>query len=134
MRKLVLIGVLGVLAIGCAKPQSTLAGGKPVSFWLEALDNADARLRKTAVTKLGNVGSSDPAAYPAVVTALGDKDAGVRREAILSLLKFGDAARGAVLQLSELRQHDRDRRVRDYAARAVEYLRASDGAQAGNVP
>src|SRR5439155_16911918 len=78
---------------GCGKEQPMLAGGKPVSHWVQALQNPDPKVRKQAAFKLGNVGPADPTALPALIEALKDRDAGVRREAILALLKCGPAAR-----------------------------------------
>ena len=114
--------VLALLAAGCREARPTLAGGKPVGHWTAALRDPDARVRKEAAFKLGNVGPADPAALPALTGALKDPDPGVRREAILALLKFGPAAREAAPALAQMRQHDRDAQVRSYAARAVEKL------------
>jgi len=117
-----LIGMgLALLASGCAQAPPTLAGGKPVSYWVEALKDPDPKLRKTAVSKLGNIGSSDPAAFPAVCEALKDSDATVRREAILALVKFGAAAGEAIPTLTEL-QHDPDAQVSEYAGKALRKL------------
>src|SRR5689334_3971309 len=120
MRRLFLTSFLLTALVGCGRTPATLAGGKPVSYWLEAVQGPDARLRKTAVFKLGNVGPGDAAVVPALLAALRDRDAGVRREAIVALMKCGPDARGAVPALVELRQHDRDAQVRAYAARALE--------------
>jgi HEAT repeat protein len=111
-----------LLASGCSKSEPTLAGGKPVDYWVKALSGPDPKLRKTAASKLGNVGPADPAAFPALLEALKDPHPGVRREVILALLKFGPKAAEAVPALRELRLHDRDAKVRDFAARAVEKI------------
>jgi HEAT repeat protein len=104
---------------GCTQtPPPTLSGGKPVAYWLKALQSADAKARQEAVFKLGNVGSADPSAYPAVFGALKDSSAKVRREAVLSLMKFGDEARDAAPALREL-ERDPDATVRAYAAKAL---------------
>jgi HEAT repeat protein len=127
VRHHLLIGVgllLALSAAGCGEARPTLAGGKPVSHWTGAIRDPDARVRRQAAAKLGNVGPADPAALPALTGALKDADAGVRREAILALVKCGPAAREAVPALEQLRQHDRDPQVRAYAARALEKLRA----------
>jgi HEAT repeat protein len=110
------------LASSCAKSPPTLAGGRPVGFWIEALQGPDAQLRKKAAFKLGNVGPADPAAFPALLAALSDRDASVRCEVILALAKFGAEAREAVPALVEVQRRDRDARVRLYAGRAVELL------------
>jgi HEAT repeat protein len=114
--------VLAFALSGCSKPGPMLAGGKPIDDWIAALQGPDAKLRKTAAQKLGNVGSAHPAAFPAVHAALNDRDAGVRCEAILALLKFGPAAKDAVPVLDELRRRDPDAKVRDYAAKALAKL------------
>jgi HEAT repeat protein len=110
------------LLSGCSKAQPTRAGGKPVSYWIEALKSPDAKLRKTAAFKLGNVGPTDPAVCPALVEALKDADARVRCEAILALVKFGADANEAIPALNEASHHDSDAKVRSYAAKAVEKL------------
>ena len=125
MRYLMLIGLAALLVlsgVGCGKRQPMVAGGKPVAAWVEALRDPDPGVRKQAAFKLGNVGPADPATLPALIGALKDPDPAVRCEAILAVLKCGPGAREAAPALTELRQHDRDARVRDYAARALEKL------------
>jgi HEAT repeat protein len=97
-----------------------MAGDK----WARALRDPDAIVRKKAAFTLGNIGTSDPAALPALIGALKDADAGVRREAILGLLKFGPAAKQAIPALAEIQHEDRDDRVRIYARKALENLQA----------
>jgi HEAT repeat protein len=110
---------LALLVCGCANSPPTLAGGKPVTHWVEALRGPDAKARRKAADKLGNVGPADPAVLPALMAALRDADPGVRRAAVLALLKCGPAAREAAGALAELRQRDRDAQVRACAARAL---------------
>jgi HEAT repeat protein len=94
-----------------------------VRHWIDALHGGDARLRKEAAFKLGNLGQTDPAlVVPALTGALKDADAGVRCETILALLKCGPTAREAVGPLTELQRADRDMRVREYAVKAVQKL------------
>jgi len=121
-----MVVILLVFLQGCSQSPPTLSGGRPVSHWVEALRSSDAKSRKEAAFKLGNVGPTDPTALPALLGALKDRDAVVRREAILALLKFGPEAREAVPALTELREHDRDPKVRDYAARALEKLQSKE--------
>src|SRR5262245_53444420 len=84
-----LIPGLAVLLAGCGNTRVTVAHGKPVSYWVRALRNSDARVRKKAVAALGNVGPADAAAIPALMEAVSDRNAKVRGDAILALLKLG---------------------------------------------
>lgn len=111
-------------SLGCGKPAETLAGGKPVKHWVQALQNPDARQRKQAVFKLGNVGPADPAVLPALIGGLEDRDPLVRKEVVLALMKYGPAATEAVPGLMKLSRGDRDPVVRNYAARAIKKLEA----------
>ena len=122
-RVLMSLGVLALLLGGCGqanKPQ--MVGGKPVSHWLQALQNTDAGVRKKALFKLGNAGTVYPGALPAIIGELKDRDPAVRCEAILALVKGGSAAKEALPVLAELQLRDRNAQVRTYAARAVEKL------------
>ena len=121
MRILALV-VLAFLASGCRQAEPTRAGGKPIDQWVLALNDPDPKARKTAATKLGNVGPTDPAAFPALHAALNDREAVVRCEVILALLKFGPQAKDALPALAELRRHDPDAKVRDYASKALAKL------------
>ncbi len=120
--RLAACGLLLAALGGCGRSAPTLAGARPVAHWVEALRGADARLRRQAAFKLGNVGAADPAALPALVAALHDPDAAVRREAVLALLKCGPATAEAVPALADLRDHDVDPKVRTAAASALERL------------
>ena len=113
--------VLAVLSSGCGKARPLTAGDKPVSYWVQTLQDPDARARRKAVFTLGNVGSADPVVVPALVGALKDPDAGVRCESALALLKIGPAAREAVPSLAAA-QKDPDAQVRAYAVKAVEKI------------
>lgn len=113
--------------VGCGQTQPTLSGGKPVSHWVEQLRTSpDAKERKEAAFKLGNVGPTDPAALPALRGAINDRDAVVRSEVILALVKFGPAAQEAVPALIELRDRDRDPKVRSHAAKAVDKIQGKE--------
>src|SRR5438552_19213794 len=119
MRSFLFVGLV-VLLGGCGKAP-TMAHGKPVSHWVQALEDPDRQVRLKAVKALGNVGAADPAAVPALAGAVKDRDAGVRAEAVLALLKIGPDARDAVPALTEA-QKDRDAKVRAYAAKALERI------------
>ena len=119
--------MLLALLSGCSKPQPTLTGGKPLSHWVEALRSSpDAHMRKEAAFKKGNAGPADPTILPALVGALKDRDSAVRCETILALVKFGSAAREAAPALGDLRDHDRDPKVRSFAAKAFVKLQAQE--------
>lgn len=120
--KRVLISAALALAVGCGPPAPTLAGGKPVGHWVQALHDPDPKKREEAAEKLGNVGSADPAAYPALTGALNDPSARVRGAAILGLVKGGAAAKTAAPTLRQLEEHDPDPAVRTYAAKALKAI------------
>jgi HEAT repeat protein len=113
---------LAILAVGCGQSRPTMVGGKPVQEWMQALQDPNARTRKKAATKLGNAGAVDSTVIPALIGALKDRDAGVRAEAVLALLRIGPAAREAFPALREMARTDKDARVRAYAAKALEKL------------
>jgi HEAT repeat protein len=97
-----------------------------VTYWVAALKDPSAKVRKTAVMKLANVGPADPGALPALIGALKDRDAEVRCQAILALSRFGPDAREAVPLLTGLQEKDANARVRSYAAQALEKLQSGE--------
>jgi HEAT repeat protein len=111
--------ILLISFCGCGGERPKMAGLK----WSSALHDPDANVRKKAAFVLGNIGTSDPAALPALMGALQDVDARVRCEAILGLLKFGSDARDAIPALAEIQKQDPDDGVRTYASKALERLR-----------
>jgi len=119
----ILVAIVVISFSGCTGHPAPDTG-KRVRHWLETLRQPDAKMRKEAAFKLGNLGLTDPASVvPALAAGLKDADAGVRREVILALLKCGPTAREAIPGLTEVQQKDRDARVRDYAAKALEKLK-----------
>jgi HEAT repeat protein len=121
MRQLILAISLLALA-GCGGPPApTLAHGKPVEHWVQALRDPDAKVRKRAADVLGNVGAADATVVPALATALKDRDRGVREASVLALLKIGPAAKEAAPALA-LASKDADAKVRAYATQALEKL------------
>jgi HEAT repeat protein len=125
--RLFLAAAVVVVLSGCGQTPPTLAGGKPVGYWVRALQDPDARLRQKAAAKLGNVGPADAAVLPALLGALEDRDPGVRCEAMRALVKFGPEAGEAVPILTAMRQRDRDARVRAHAAQALRKLQGPAG-------
>jgi HEAT repeat protein len=118
--------IVAVLLSGCGRAEPTLVGGKPVDYWVQAMHDPEAKLRKKAAFKLGNVGPADPAALPALLDGLKDEDASVRSEVILALMKFGADAREAIPALTTMQQKDRDKQVRSYAGKALAKLQSGD--------
>jgi HEAT repeat protein len=122
MRYLKYLLISAAFALGCGPAAPTMAGGKPTSHWVDALRDPDPKKREEAVEKLGNVGSADPTAYPALVGALKDPSPRVRGAVVLALGKPGSAAKAAVPALQDLKEHDPDPGVRQYAAKALKNL------------
>ncbi len=119
--------VLGFFLLGCGcqqQPQATLAGGKPVQYWLTMITDPNPKHRKEAAFKLGNVGADEPLALPALIKTLDDSNIAVRKEAILAVIKFGSEAKQAIPSLQKL-QNDADVQVRNYAMKALEKIRKS---------
>jgi HEAT repeat protein len=110
-------------AAGCGEGKPTTAGGEPAEHWVQALQDPDPKVRKKAATKLGNIGTADAAAVPALAGALKDRDAEVRAEAALALLRIGPPASEAVPALEEAAGNDKDAKVRSYATKALEKIR-----------
>jgi HEAT repeat protein len=123
---MLLVGITLLAAFACEQSQPTFSGGKPIEHWLRAVESRDPKLRREAVRKLGNVGSSDPAAFSAVLQALNDLDPGVRREAIVAVMKFETEAGQAVPALTKLEHEDKDSRVRACARKALESIEQRD--------
>lgn len=110
--------LLVVWVTGCGESQPALIHGRSVAYWLQALQNRDARFRKKAVEALGNVGSADAAVVPALIQAVQDPDGGVRDAAVLALFKIGPDAPEAIPVLRAA-QKDKDTKVRKHAEKAL---------------
>jgi HEAT repeat protein len=107
---------------GCRQAQPPLAGGKPFDYWLREAASTDARKRAEAMSKLGNIGDADVRVYPALLVGAADPDHRVRCQAILALVKLPDPTGRSRSLLADIEQHDRDKRVRQYAAKALTML------------
>jgi HEAT repeat protein len=119
--RFVMVFAVAILS-GCGQAPPTLAGGKPVSYWAQALKDPDPKLRKTAAFKLGNVGATDTTVASTLMGALNDADPGVRCEVILALVKCGPEAKDVIPDLAEMQKNDHDAKVRDYAGKALDKL------------
>jgi vesicle coat complex subunit len=124
---LLLTALVATASTGCGKSQPTLAGGKPIRYWVEAINDSNPMTRKEAALHLGNVGPTDDAALPALLGAMRDPDPRVRCEVILAVVKFGPDAKQAVDDLTDLKLHDGDAKVRDHASKALAKLARDDG-------
>jgi HEAT repeat protein len=119
-----ILAVLLLISLAGCTARRVADTGPRVRHWIEALRGPDAKLRKEAAFKLGNLGLTDPdSVVPALTAALEDADARVRREAILALLKCGRSAKQAVGALTVVQRKDADAMVRDYAEKALEKLK-----------
>jgi len=125
IRGVIFFSISCLLYCGCGSPAPTLAHGKPVGDWVQALQDPNVRVRKKAAAVLGNVGAVDPAVVPALAGALKDRDAGVRGEAAQALLKIGPNAREAEAALAEAQQ-DCDPKVRAFAVQALRRARGDE--------
>jgi HEAT repeat protein len=121
MRLLAVI-ILALMLGGCARTPPTTVHGKPVSHWVESLQDRDAQVRRQAVKVLGNAGPVDPAVLPALTRAVSDRDAAVRCAALQALLKIGPDARAAVSAV-EVCRNDHDPRVRALAVKTLQRIR-----------
>ena len=94
-------------------------GGHSRRYWIDNLDNSDARVRQEAIFALGACGSDSGEAVPALAAILaGDAEGKVRSEAALALMKMHPASRTALPELSQALQ-DEEPGVRMYAALAL---------------
>ena len=97
-----------------------------ISPLIEALNDKDAGIRRSAVEALGvminnaegEIGDKADTVVPALIEALKDKDRGVRESAVYVLGGIGDKAEAVVPALIEALK-DKDRDVRESANRAL---------------
>src|SRR5262249_42092776 len=75
---------------------AAIRAGASDAFLLQALRDEDADVRLIAAQHLGGTGGAIPARIAALVEALGDPHAGVRREAAESLYRIGTTAAPAL--------------------------------------
>jgi HEAT repeat protein len=122
-RKFVLAMVAALGLGGCGEERHPmLSGGREVKSWVEDLRSPDARVRRQAVLKLGNVGDADPAVADALAGALRDSDPLVRHDAVMAVVKLKSPGEPIVAALRDLAKNDQDDRVRESAAKALKKL------------
>jgi vesicle coat complex subunit len=114
MRRLIPLSVV-VLALACGKKEP-LHEGKPASYWKEALQDQDPKVRKHAITALGGLKVKE--AVPQLTAALTDRDDEVRAKAAEALWSLGPESKEAVPALVPLLK-DRSASVRLNAAGAL---------------
>jgi HEAT repeat protein len=121
----IVLAFLLCVCAGCAKQDPLTSGGRTASYWAEVLQtpNPDVELRRKAATKLGPLLQLDDAAVPALLQALHDKDSTVRSLAARGLgIYSGPRGEEVLPALLEVSKQDRDKKVREAAAKAVEKL------------
>jgi tRNA A-37 threonylcarbamoyl transferase component Bud32 len=72
-----------------SKEQGPMYRGKPAGFWLDQLKDADPKFRAEAVEVLGKLSQKNEDLIPVLVTALGDVDLKVGKEASKALGSLG---------------------------------------------
>ena len=131
-RKWMCVCCLMLSLAGCGQEEPITAGGKTAAQWAEKLHNKDFTARANAANKLGPLIPHDPAAFPALLTALRDPKPEVRLEAVNALGKYGSSKLDDVLPvLREAQQRDGDTRVSRAAAEAIRTLTAASSSPAG---
>lgn len=123
----VALSILILLGIGCSRtdgPNEKFFNGHTVEHWLDAIKSPEPKTRKKAADVLGNVGSVDPRAIPALIEALKDRDAKVRDAAVLGISKIGTLAIAAESALEDATK-DKDATVRTHATTALERIRGA---------
>jgi HEAT repeat protein len=124
-KRLICAALLAFLFVGC-RSEPPRSGGRTASYWVEVLQQPDVQMRRKAAVKLGPLAQLDDAAIPALLAALKDADTEVRSSAARSLGVYsGPKAPGVLPALSELQQSDKDPKVRQAAAKAIEHLESS---------
>lgn len=123
---------LGVGA-GCAKQEAQLqsAHGQSVEYWVKETKQPKPKARIQAIRVLQSVGAADPAAIPAIIRALKDRDAKVRDAAALALLNVGPPAEEAVDALNAAKA-DQDATVRMHAEAALNRITGGASAAAAS--
>lgn len=92
---------------------------KPVSHWIDRLENGSVQERMLASHALERIGWEAKDAAPALTKALHDSNEHVRRNSANALSNLGKAAHIAVPDLIEALKDDTDADLRHYAARAL---------------
>jgi len=113
MKNLLLAIVFVVLATGCGRSTSDLIG---------QLHATDATERLHAAKMMGDRPRDADQFVPALIDALKDQDAFVRRDAAHALAKFGAEAKPATTALSLAARQDKNLHVRQAAADALKQI------------
>ncbi len=140
-RRLILwFGIVPVVALGIAllipSDRYFLLGllrgesfqdGRPTSYWIDQLKEADAGKRQEAAAALGRIGPEAKKGVPALALALKDSDKLVRLKAALALFQIGAESADAVPALCDALQ-DEIPLVRLQAALALRLIGPKAGA------
>src|SRR4051812_38352888 len=109
-KRLVLLLVL--LAAGCSRE-------KPTQELIADVKSPQEKERLIAVRTLSQRKGDAAEVVPALIEALKDREADVRRSAAIGLGTFGEKAKEAVPALEAVARNDRDARVREAARVAL---------------
>jgi hypothetical protein len=121
--------LIGLVTIsGCSRDERgpILAGGREVKSWVAELVDPNPQVRRRAVLKLGNVGNADPGVAEGLALALRDTDTIVRRDAVRAVAKLTPPSAAIIAELRTMKETDGDSLVRDYAQRAIVYVKRFD--------
>ncbi len=80
-------------------PNGGLYGGKPASYWLDQLQDANWKFRVEAVEALGSIAQKNKKLIPTLVAALSDKSESVGSAAVRAVAKVGPDAVPALLEV-----------------------------------
>ncbi len=113
-----------LFCLGCGAEERgpLLAGGREVKSWVADLKSPNAKVRRQAVLKLGNVADADPSVAPALIDALGDKDPLVRHDALMAAVKLKSPANDLINTIQAMAAGDKNKDVRESAGKALKKL------------
>jgi len=109
-------------SLGKLRERASIDPQLVIPVLVKALDDADASVRKIAVTYLGIVRDDPDREVDGLISALGDPDADVREATAAALFSYGLLAERAVPGLTKASNSDPDEDVRREAARTLVHI------------
>ncbi len=133
MNKLLLVCGSLLLLLSATMPAADelLYFGKPASYWLDKVASETRDERAEAIQALASGTFPDRVVVPGLIVALGDKDQGLRDQAVEALRSIGAAAVSALTRTLE--DNNRDAEVRAWAARTLGRMGPAAQAAAGSL-